>query len=164
MVEMLIFRQVGSWTGFPGSSAGICLQCRRPQFNLGKIPWSRDRLPTPVFLGFPGGSNGKESTCNVGDLGSIPRLGRSPGGGHGNPLQDSCLEKPHGQGSLAGYSPWGHKESDMTEHLSTAHSTGSWTLWRLETAAMFTIDERKEISHSKTKLTPIAFLNCNILL
>ena len=45
-----------------------------------------DRLPTPVFLGFPGGSDDKESTCNVGDLGSIPGLGRSPGGGHGNPL------------------------------------------------------------------------------
>ena len=52
---------------------------------------------------------GKESACNVGDLGSIPGLGRSPGGGHGNPLQYSCLENPHGQGSLAGYSPWAHK-------------------------------------------------------
>ena len=45
-------------------------------------------------LGFPGGSDGKESTCNAGDLGSIPGLGRSPGGGHGNPLQYSCLENP----------------------------------------------------------------------
>jgi len=50
--------------------------------------------------GFPGGSDGKESICNVGDLGSIPGLGRTPGGGHGNPLQDSCLENPHGQRSL----------------------------------------------------------------
>ena len=41
--------------------------------------------------------------------------------GHGNPLQYSCLENPHGQRSLAGYCPWGHKESDMTEGLSTAH-------------------------------------------
>ena len=49
-------------------------------------PWRRDRLPTPVFLGFPGGSDSKESACNVGDLGSIPWLGRFPGGGHGNPL------------------------------------------------------------------------------
>ena len=80
-----------------------------------------DRLPTPVFLGFPGGSDGKESACNMGDLGLIPRLGRSPGGGHGNPLQSSCLENPHGQRSLAGYSPWGCKESDMTEQLSTVH-------------------------------------------
>ena len=66
-------------------------------------------------MGFPGGSVGKESTCNVEDLGSIPGLGRFPGGGHGNPLQYSCLENPHGQRSLVGYSPWGHKESDTTE-------------------------------------------------
>ena len=59
-----------------------------------KDPQRRDRLPTPVFLGFPGGSDGKESACNVGDLGSIPGLGRSPGGGHDNPLQYSCLENP----------------------------------------------------------------------
>ena len=52
-----------------------------------------------------GGSDGKESTWNVGDLGSIPGLGRSPGGGHGNPLQYSCLENPHGQRILGGYSP-----------------------------------------------------------
>ena len=63
----------------------------------------------------PGGSDGKESACNVGDPGSIPGLGRSPGEGHGNPLQHSCLENPHGQSSLVGYSPWGHKESDMTD-------------------------------------------------
>ena len=50
----------------------------------------------------------------------IPGLGRSPGGGHGNPLQDSCLENLHGQRSLASYSPWGRKESDVTERLSTA--------------------------------------------
>ena len=54
----------------------------------------RDRLPTPVFLGFPCGSAGKESACNVGDLGSIPALGRSPGEGNGNPLQYSCLQNP----------------------------------------------------------------------
>ena len=49
----------------------------------------------------------------------IPGLGRSSGGGHGNPLQYSCLENPHGQRSLAGYSPWGCKESNTTEQLST---------------------------------------------
>ena len=70
--------------------------------------------------GFPDGSDCKESACNAGDLGSTPGLGRSPGGGHGNPLQYSCLENPHGQRSLAGYSPWGHKESDATEWLNTA--------------------------------------------
>ena len=47
-------------------------------------------------MGFPGGSDGKEFACNVGDLGSVPGLGRSPGGGHGNPLLYSCLENPHG--------------------------------------------------------------------
>ena len=58
-----------------------------------------------INLGSPGGSDGKESACNVGDLDSIPGLGRSPGGGHGNPLQYSCLESPHGQRGLAGYRP-----------------------------------------------------------
>ena len=70
-------------------------------------------------MGFPGGSDGKESAGNAGHLGSIPGLGRSPGEGHGNPPQDSCLETHHGQRSLVGYSPWGHKESDTTERLST---------------------------------------------
>ena len=64
-----------------------------------------------INLGFAGGSDGKESTCNVGDLGLIPGLGRSPGGGHGNPLQYSCLENLHGQRSLASCSPWGPKVS-----------------------------------------------------
>ena len=68
-----------------------------------------------VTLGFPGGSDSNESGCNVGDLGLIPGLGRSAGEGHGNPLQYSCLDNPHGQRYLAGYSPWGHKELDMTE-------------------------------------------------
>ena len=70
-------------------------------------------------LGIPGGSDGKESAYNVGDLGLIPRLGRSPGRGNGNPLQYSGLENPHGQRSMAGYSPWGRKELDMTESLSS---------------------------------------------
>ena len=61
-------------------------------------------------VGFPGHSDGREATCNEGDLGLIPRLGRSPRGGHGNPLQYSGLENPHGQRSLARYRPWGHKE------------------------------------------------------
>ena len=58
--------------------------------------------------------------CNAGDLSSIPGWRRSPGGGHGNPLQYSCLENPQGQRSLAGCSPWVHKELDTTEWLSTA--------------------------------------------
>ena len=59
----------------------------RFDFWVRMFPWRRDRLPTPVFLGFPSGSDSKEYACNVGDLGSIPGLGRSPGGGHCNPLQ-----------------------------------------------------------------------------
>ena len=56
----------------------------------------RDRPPTPVFLGFPGGSAGKESACNVGDLGLVPGLGRSPGEGNGYPLQYSGQENSMG--------------------------------------------------------------------
>ena len=70
---------------------------------------------TLLLMSFPGGSDGKVSACNAGDLGSVPRLGRSPGGGHGNPLQYTCLENPHGQRNLVGYSPWDHKDSDTTE-------------------------------------------------
>ena len=72
----------------------IHLQCRRPQFDswVRKIPWRRDRLPTPVFLGFPCGSAGKESDYMAGDMGLIPGLGRSPGEGKGYPLQYSSLE------------------------------------------------------------------------
>ena len=77
-----------------------------------KTPWRWDRLPTPVFLGFPGGSAGKESACNVGDLGSIPGLGRSPAEGKGYPRQYSGLENSM---DCILYSPWGCKESDMAE-------------------------------------------------
>ena len=62
-----------------------------------------------LLLDFPGGSDGKESACNVGDVGS------SPGGGNGYPLQYSCLENSMDRGGLAGYSPRGHKELDTTE-------------------------------------------------
>ena len=65
------------------------------------------------------GSDSKDSACGAGDLGLIPGLKRSSGGGYGNPLQFFCLENPHGQRSLAGCSPWDHKELDMTEWLST---------------------------------------------
>ena len=68
-----------------------------------------------AILSFPGGSDSKEFAGNEGDLGSIPGSERFPGGGHDNPRQYSCLENPHGQRSLVGYSPRDHKESDMTE-------------------------------------------------
>ena len=65
----------------------------------------------------------------MGDLGLILGSGSFPGGGHGNSLQYSCLENPHGQKSLAGCSPWGQKESDMIEQASTyTHFTGHWAL------------------------------------
>ena len=89
--------------GFPGSSVGGELVCNKgdPFYSwVGKIPWRRDRLPTPVFLGIPDDLDSKESACIVGDLGSISALGRSTGGEHGNPSQYSCLENPHGERSL----------------------------------------------------------------
>ena len=90
------------------SNSIICIE---PQKNLN----SQNNLENKQSWNFPDGSDHKESACNVGDLGLIPGLGRSPGGGHGNPLQYSCLENPHGQRSLVDYSPWGCKELGMTE-------------------------------------------------
>ena len=84
------------------------------RFNswVGKIRWRRDRLPTPVFLGFPYGLAGKQSAHNAGDLGSIS--------GSGRPLEKVKATTPvFWPGELDGlYSPWGHKESDTNEQLS----------------------------------------------
>ena len=67
-------------------------------------------------MGFPGSSDGKESACNVGDLGSVPGLGRSPQEGNGYPFQHSCLENSMDRGAWqATVSSWDHKELDMTE-------------------------------------------------
>ena len=63
-----------------------------------------------ILWDFPEGSVGKESACIVGDAGLIA------GEGSGNSLQYSCLKNPHGQRSLAGYSPWDHRELDTTVH------------------------------------------------
>ena len=70
-----------------------------------------------IILVFPGGADGKESACNVGDPGSIPGSGRSPGGGNGNPLQCSCLENPMDRGAWR-VTFHGIAESDMTEQLT----------------------------------------------
>ena len=118
------------------------------------MPWRRDRLPTPVFLGFPGSSAGKESTCNVGDLGSIPGLERLPGEGKGYPLQYSGLENSmdciiHGV----------TKELDTTErlplHFTCSHKFWTWekqNCWVLEYLhlGLFIIlkDTAKDIIHS----------------
>ena len=91
---------------------------QRPRFSSwgGMIRWRRDRLPTPVFLGFPGSSEGKESACSAGDLGSIPELGRFPGKGNSYPLQYSELDN-----SLDCIVHRALKESDTTEQLSLFH-------------------------------------------
>ena len=102
-------------------------------------------LRSSVVWGFPRWLCGKESACNAGDSGSILGSGRSPGEGNGKPLQYFCLGKSHGQRSLVGYSPWCHKESDMTEWarlLKTAtkgqddndkelsvHNPSPWASW-----------------------------------
>ena len=90
--------------------------------NLSEIFFSMKKTLTLFTLKnlcaacFPGGSEVKASACNVGDLGSIPGSGRSPGEGNGNPLQYSCLE--NGWRSLVGYSPWGRKKLDTTQRLN----------------------------------------------
>ena len=68
-------------------------------------------------MDLPDGTVGTEFVCNAGDKGLIPGSGRSPGEGNGNPLQYSYLENPMEGRSMVGYSPWGRKESDMTERL-----------------------------------------------
>ena len=96
-----------------------------------------ERIPSNLFYLFPSvkdfpcGSVGKEPARNAGHLGLIPGLGRSPGGGHGNPLY-SCPENRHEQRSLVGCSPWGCKESDMIEWRSTQCCVSfRWTARRL---------------------------------
>ena len=71
-----------------------------------------------IGSGFPGGSDSKESAYSAGDLGLIPGWGRSSGEGNGYPLQYFLPGEFRGQEILAHYSPWGHKESDVTEHLT----------------------------------------------
>ena len=121
-----------NWTDTPRATLiaqllRICLQCRRPRFDssVRMIRWRRDRLPTPVFLSFLCGSAGEESACNAGDLGSIPRVGRSPGEGKGYLLQYSGLENSMDYTC----SPWGHKKSNTTERLSLSLITSVYTSW-----------------------------------
>ena len=110
--------------GFPGSSAGKESACsagdptsvpglgRSAGEGIGSsLQYSWASLLAQMVKNFP---------AVRGDFGFIPGLGTSPGGGYGNPLQHSCLENPHGPRSLVSCSPRGHKESDMTEWLSTA--------------------------------------------
>ena len=112
----------------------------RTQFNL-----------TILLRGFPGGSDGKESTCNEGDPGLIPGLGRSPGGGHGNPFKYSCQENPHKQKSLQGYSPWGHKETQLSNWVATEYTGSVFTLAEIteSNVSSFTSPYRRFVSKNK---------------
>ena len=86
--------------------------------------WYRNKPMVEVRKGFPGSAAGKESICNARDTGSIQGSGGSPGKWRDNLLWYSYVENPHGQRSLVGYNPWGHKEWDTTEWLSTAQYRG----------------------------------------
>ena len=77
----------------------------------------RRRLEEGLVLGFPGGSDGPESACNAGDQGSIPGLGKIPWRREWLPTPVFLPGEFHGERSLVGYSPWGCKESDTTQHL-----------------------------------------------
>ena len=90
------------------------------EINL-KIKWNS-------LGGFPGSSDGKESTCNAGDLVLIPGLGRSPGGGHANPLQYSCLENVMDRGAWRA-TVYGVSKGQTQLTLSTTQHTGSTLTW-----------------------------------
>ena len=94
----------------PGRAAGRMVRCHEgcgfgfwsdKKIHTHTHPPNKDILKpnTHSMHIFPGGSAGKESACNAGDPGSVPQLGRSPGGGHGNPLQSPCLENPMDRGA-----------------------------------------------------------------
>ena len=86
-----------------------------------------------IVLGFPGGSDSKESTCNAGDLGLILALGRFPGGGHGNPFQYSCLGNSHGQrawrATVHGFSKSGHDRRTQHTHTLSPRCFLLWDSW-----------------------------------
>ena len=114
-------------------------------------------------MGFPCGSDGKESTCNEGDLAWISGMGRSPGGQHGNPLQYSCLENSwteepsrlQSMGSLRVGHDWA--ESDRTEQLSTAHST-----YRVSAQEIFPKRKRQKV-RNKEKQFRRSNIHCYIV-
>ena len=102
---------------------------------------------------FPGGSDGKVSTYNAGDLGSIPGSGRYPGEGNGNPLQYSCLERSHGCRS---YSPWGHKELDTTGRLQVTSFQWDALPPNIHSMSSFRIHIITQILHSLIQFSSVA--------
>ena len=104
-----------------------------------------------IVLGFPGGASGKESTWQR-DAGSILVSARCPGGGNGNLLQNSCLEKPHGQGSLAGYSTRGPQSAghtELTEHTHTRFQIKRWKGNSLTVQAKWLSGEALQIAEKR---------------
>ena len=108
-------------------------------------------------MGFPHRLVGKESACNAGDQGSW--VAKMPQRRNGNPLQYSCLENPHGQKSLAGYSPWSRKESDKTEQLSAAQQHVSFRL-----AQQIYQCKKKEETYKMRFLLCISNIQLNLLI
>ena len=127
MMEASCKRSFGSIIFWLWNQKQLCIFCYQSMCNGWTATWAKRSAKCEEFLmslywigvsfiqmGFPGCSDGKESTCNAGDLESIPGSGRSAGGRHGLPT----LVFLPGQRSLTDYSSWGHKESDTTEWLT----------------------------------------------
>ena len=117
------------------------------------------RLLKPWDLGkLSGDSDGKESTCNAGDLGSIPGLGRSSGKANGIHTPVFLPGESRGQQSLAGYSPWGRKESDPTEPLSVTRPNFK-PFWQWETSWE---QSQSDFMWSLTLVTKVIFVSADI--
>ena len=111
-------RTCGGWRGRVCWPPSTCPPSRSSATSGVSVrPGPRSCVWKPVCrpLAFPGGSDGEESACSAELLGSIPASGRSPGGGHGDPLQDCCLENPMDRGAREGYGPWGHTELNTAD-------------------------------------------------
>ena len=113
--------KIALYWGFPGSSTGEESACSAEDSGSisgsGRSPGEGKGYPFQYSWASLVAQMVKKFTCNAEDLRSIPGLGKFPGERDGIPLQYSCLENPHGQRSLAGYSPWGSKESATTKHI-----------------------------------------------
>ena len=121
--------------------------------QTGDIKNVKIRLTTPNF---PGGSEGKASAYNAGDLGSIPGSGRSPGEGSGN-TPEFLPRESHGRRSLVGYSPRGHKESDMTERPHLSLVSGSGCVWVSQTMMQGSGGRALELTCLSPKPSPVTY-------